>query len=47
MNAEVRLGKGTTLYTQGGDWFAWTVAAFVGVWIGWNVRRRVDKAEQL
>ena len=47
LRAEVRLGGGTSLYTRGGDWFAWTAAAFVGVWAGWNLRRRVDKPGQL
>lgn len=47
LNAEVRLGTGTTLYTAFGDWFAWTAATFVGVWLVWNLRRRVDKPEQL
>ncbi len=47
LNVEVRLGSGTTLYVAWGDWFAWTAAAFLAVWVGWNLTRRVDKGEQL
>jgi apolipoprotein N-acyltransferase len=43
--ASVKLGTGLSLYTQTGDWFAWTVSALVLVWAGWNLRPRVDKGE--
>jgi apolipoprotein N-acyltransferase len=45
LGASVRLGSGTTLYSWGGDWFAWTISVLTLVWAAWGLRRRVDKAE--
>lgn len=47
--AAVHLGAGTTVYTQGGDAFAWGNVAAVVVALGLGLRRRsvVDKGRQL